>query len=374
MLETTLGRLACPGLTSPCDGRLNLEIEHSSFLSACKHEDVASGSLICRECGACYPIIAGIAIVVADWKEYVLSRWEFISKLPRERIPAFVASVIEDTENQGKRYAPQQEWESDDILNAYLLNHFMCYSLNEFDDLKEIFTAPRIFDLIAENWPQTSPFQMKRWLEASPPCQDFLELGCSVGGTVTLLPDLLKGSYLGIDLSMRSIAVARKLLLETDAESDGLLPHGKCLDTEMWIDPGMREKIAGMDVDFIVGSAWQPPVSYGAWSFVSAANILDFSSDPQSFAIMQNALLTKEGRCFLTAPISPFSPIANKMGSGSPDGDLTNKLISLYRRAGFELLDRRDDLPWIIPRGPRYIEYFSVDAFLFAKHSEFGSS
>lgn len=368
MLETTLSRLACPGLTSPCDGILSLEIQHTSFLSACKHEDVASGSLICRDCGARYPIIAGIAIVVADWKEYVLSRSQFISKLPRERVPAFVASVIQDGENQGKSYARQQEWESDDILNAYLLNHFMCYSLDELDDLKEIFTAPRIFDLIAANWPQTSPFQMKRWLEAGPPCHDFLELGCSVGGTVTLLPDLLKGSYLGIDLSMRSIAVARKLLLQTDTESDALLPHGKRLDAEMWIDPDLREKIGDMNVDFIVGSAWQPPVGYGAWSFVSAVNIVDFSSDPQSFATMQNALLSNEGRCFLAAPISPFSPIANKMGSRSPEGDMTDKLISLYRRAGFKLLDRKDDLPWIIPRGPRYIEYFSVDAFLFAKN------
>lgn len=366
MLEKTVSRLACPGVTSPCHGTLFLKVEQSSRLSTCKHEDVGCGSLVCGDCGAFYPIIAGIAVVVSDWEEYVLSRWQLVSKLPRESIPARVVSLL-DGNNYREHYLSQQEWESDDILNSYLMNHFLCYSLDELDNLKDVFTAPRIFDLIAENWPQSSPFQMKRWLEAGPPCYDFLELGCSVGGTVTLLPGVLKGSYLGIDLSLRSIAVARKLLLQTDSQSIGILPHGESLDAEMWIDIDLREKIADLDVDFIVGSAWQPPVRFGNWNFVSAVNIIDFSSDPQAFVRMQHGLLSKSGRCFLAAPISPFSPIASKLDSQFAAVSLTETVVELYRDAGFTLLDRKDDLPWIIPRGPRYVEYFSVDAFLFAR-------
>lgn len=367
MLETTLHRLACPGDERPCLGSLSVAIDAVRTPQPGRPPELDSGILRCERCGARYPIVAGIAILLADWKDYLLSRWPLVSRLPDERIPRCVIEEGNAPENVYKRYVRSQDWESDDILNAYLLNHFLCYSLEELEELKEVFTAPRIFDLVTENWAENPHFQMRRWLADAGGCGDFLELGCSVGGTATLLPGLVRGGFLGIDLSLRSVAAARTLLLDIRMAPQGLLPQGFVADAEMWIDPDTTAKLAGIDIDFVVGSAWSPPVRRAVWDFVSAVNMVDFSPDPVAFARMEQAVLAPAGRCFVASPLSPFSPVASILAThaGKPEATPTDALVEVYRQAGLSLLRRRDDLPWVMPRGPRYVEYFSVDALFF---------
>ena len=371
MFEPSLAQLACPGQLRPCGGRLDLRADRSAL--GANHpagEDVVSGLLHCEACGQSYPIIAGIAVLLPDWPDYIRSRHRHIADLPTDALPKETVQLLNDPDVRHRQIAPGDDQESDDVLNAYLLSHFLCCVLDDLGELDDIFSSARIADRVRRDWPQTPLALLKSWLAGDQLCGKFLELGCSVGGTVTLLAELLAGPYLGLDLSIRAVAVARRLILGTGEAAQGLLPVQFGLPIDDGLDDATRSRLHELAVDFIVANAWHPPVAAHAWDVVSSMNMVDFSPDPLSFVRMQADLLGPGGRCFTSAPLSPHSPASKSLLSDQATGSAaspTDALADAYRQAGLALSRRQDDLPWIVPRGPRYVDYFSVDALLLTR-------
>ncbi|KAE9624748.1 methyltransferase domain-containing protein [Parasedimentitalea maritima] len=372
MFEPILKQLACPGQRNPCGGQLNLRSDHS--VPGGNHlgcEDVISGLLCCEACGQSYPIIAGIAVILPDWSDYILARCRHISALPAAALPVEAVQLLTDPNARHRRIAQVDNWEATDVLNGYLLSHFLFHALDGPGDLDSIFSSKRIAAQVRQDWPQTPLFLLKSWLTGDLLSGGVLELGCSVGGTVPLLAELLSGPYLGLDMSIRSVAMARRLILGTADAARGLLPEQFALSAKDGLDNATRSRLRGLAVDFVVADALRPPVAKHDWDVVSAMNMVDFSPDPVSFVQMQADLLRLGGRCFTTAPLSPHSPAYKALsdwssGSASSPADV---LTGAYRQAGLALSQWQVDLPWIVPRGPRYVEYFSVDAFLLERLS-----
>lgn len=372
MFEASLEQIACPGQVSDCGGRLKIRVDGTaSGASYPENDDIVSGLLRCDSCSQSYPIIAGIAVLLPDWCDYIFARQRLLTSLPVAALPVEAQQVLNDPDARDRRNEQGENWESDDILNAYLHSHFLADNIDGPGELDDLFSSARIADQVRRDWPQTPLFLLKSWLAGDRPCGAFLELGCSVGGTVTLLAELLAGPYLGLDVSIRAVAVARRLVLGAGDAAQGLLPRQFASPDKDGLDDETRSRLHGQVVDFVVANAWRPPVAARTWDFVSAMNMVDFSPDPMRFVRMQSDLLRPGGRCFTSAPLSTHSPASKSLSdhaTGSADSP-TDALADAYRQAGLALSRRQDDLPWIVPRGPRYVEYFSVDALLLKRLS-----
>ena len=86
MLNTTLPRLRCPS----CREALHLASASKKSGSAELFE-VTSGELECSDCRQRFPILAGVAILVPDPREYILSHVKGIAQVvPDSEVPKSV--------------------------------------------------------------------------------------------------------------------------------------------------------------------------------------------------------------------------------------------------------------------------------------------
>lgn len=202
------------------------------------------------------------------------------------------------------------------------------------------------------------------------PCGSVLDLGCSVGGSIAALAARTNGAmadcYLGLDISLRAVAAARRLLSGAMARASSLALPGILLSPEDWLPAVLRDVLSRSLVDFVVADAWSAPVAQRTWDLAVAINVVDFAPDPMGFLQRKADLLRLGGRCFSAAPLSRASPAFAALAAAGEvtEGPATDSLVRAYWRAGFSLSERLDDVPWIMPRGPRCVEYFSVDALL----------
>jgi SAM-dependent methyltransferase len=334
--------------------------------------EILKGTLQCQSCHAQFPILAGVAIVVGDVASYILQHVKGISKLVSEdEIPIEVREDFIDAKSEIEAEHIEEDLEADRVVSLYVMNHYL-----RVGSQKELPAWARpdqgsgsrlIEKLIRENWDRGPFSQIVRW------CDEFktrgvvrsvIEIGSGVGGLYPAIRNDIQ-TYLGVDSSFASVAIARHLALGAPyprkIQIPGDLLQG-AVSREIVLNAVQSN---GSDADFVVGEMESLPVARGDWDLTIALNAIDMMPEPAILPELQYELLKKGGLAIQSCPYIWHEQVARELRAALPKEvkDSAQAVEWLYEKAGFEIEDRVEHLPWLFFKHLRQLEIYSVHIF-----------
>lgn len=377
MLSSTLDRLVCPKIKKKtvCGGVLRLAFSNRAGNAV--GGDVLSGQIECQVCHAQYPILAGVAILVADVREYLLMHAKGVSQLVSDsEIPAEFREEFLEAKDELVVEHVDDDLEAERIVALYFMNHYLgTGDPSQWWKPQSGSASPLITDLIKKYWDHGPFAQIESWIKngaTQKPNENsidsVIELGCGVGGLFSRIHSLLKrttGFYLGVDTSFASIALARHINLGAPYSGNIRVPE------DLLAGPVSREvafpKAAahGHQVDFIVGDLIDLPVKRGIWDYSVALNTIDMLDEPSSLPRVQHELLKKQGIAIQSCPYIWHERVVSKLRGRLPRGMVESSRVAewLYERAGFQVGEKIEHLPWLFFKHIRQLEIYSVHLF-----------
>jgi SAM-dependent methyltransferase len=265
----------------------------------------------------------------------------------------------------------EEDLEAERINALYLMNHYL--RVRDTQPKAEWWKpvhgsgSPLIDSLIREHW-DSGPFaQIEAWVariarDSSP--RDAIELGCGVGGLYPTLKKHLQ-TYLGLDSSFASIALARHITLGVPYRGSTRIPgdllHGS---VSRQLNLPQATSYDG-HADFIVGDLEDPPLRAGNWNVALALNAIDMLDVPSRLPELKFNLLKKDGVAIQSCPYVWHEGVARKLRAQLPKNiqDSAKAVEWLYQRAGFQIEQTVDHLPWLFFKHLRQIEIYSVHLF-----------
>ncbi len=363
MIRSTLEHLACPNKKGKCLGGLTLS-------TAEKGEDVLFGTIECGGCRAKFPILAGVAILVPNIREYLLSHVKGISKfVPDEKIPKEYRKEYLEYKSEIDTSNLEEDLESERVNSLYLMNHYLNVKNSKIEWWKPITGdgSPLMQELIQKYWDQSPLSKVAEWI---PERKSVIELGCGVGGLYHRVSNKVK-SYLGVDNAFHSIILARHLNLGSPysekLEIPGDLLAGAVSRDVSALVKNSQKKMGS--VDFVVGEMESLPIRKDHWDVSVSLNVIDMLDDPRILADAQNRAIRKEGVAIQTCPYIWNSPVSKRMRAILPPKitDSARAVEWLYEKAGFQIERHEDHVPWLFFKHLRQIEFYSVHAFIAQK-------
>jgi SAM-dependent methyltransferase len=355
-----------------CGAALQLHAERKQ--GAGKVFDVLSGRLDCAECGARYPILAGVAVLVQDVRGFLLEHIKGIAavvpdaELPREYARELKAAKAELRSSQGHI---EDDLEAERVISLYLMNHYL-----HAGDGKPWWRpehgqgSPLIDSLVREHWDLGPLAQIARIVQgmARPPAAPLraVELGCGVGGLALKL-GAAASAYLGVDSSFAAIALARHLVLGAPYPGKIRIP-GDLLwgPVSRVLELGPPSKpVRDGSRDFVVGELEATPVARGQWDLAVALNTIDMLEEPGRLPELKKELLKKGGVAIQSCPYIWHEAVAKRLRARLPKDarDSAAAVEWLYSRAGFAVETRQDHVPWLFFKHSRQLEIYSVHLF-----------
>jgi SAM-dependent methyltransferase len=231
--------------------------------------------------------------------------------------------------------------------------------------------SPLIESLIQEHWDRGPFSQISAWVNsiASENTQaSVIELGSGVGGLYPILKAKI-GSYLGIDSSFASVALARHLALGA--------PYGRKLRIpgDLLQGPVSREVNIPIEnaldgsADFIVGEIESLPVKASDADVTIALNAIDMMPEPALLPELQYKVLKKGGVAIQSCPYIWHEQVARELKERLPASiqDSAQAVEWLYTQAGFTMSQKLEHLPWLFFKHLRQLEIYSVHIFMARK-------
>ena len=343
--------------------------------------DIQYGELLCVECEADYPILAGVALLVPDVEGYLLEHIQGVSSIVREGdFPKEYRTSMKQAARELRELGPEHiedGLESDRINALYLTNHYL-----EGADVaqrleKEGAISPVIKKMILDYWDQGPMSRVAQIISESPrkhqsssaDSETLVELGCGVGG---LARSVQKAGvrYLGIDSSFLSIWHARRLNSghAEKIKTPGDLLHGP-QTIEFSVGPtGLGSSppdLRAVDSDFIVGQIDIPPILAGAFDWSLSLNTMDMLEEPARLPFAQWVALKSGGQAIQTCPYIWHPEIARQLRDWAstqaiPDRASTSVVQALYERQGFRVTEQDCHVPWLFLKHARQLEIYDV--------------
>lgn len=382
MLNTTTSRLHCPrrkNRSKPCGGALSLEARKTSPLPGRSKDkaapvEVLLGTLHCTRCRAQFPILAGVAILVENVPLYFQQHCKGISQLvPQAQIPRNVLSDYLEAKAALEEEHIEEDLEAERVNALYVMNHYLSvrspgagapwWQPASGDG------SPLIDSLIRQNWDQGPLERLAQWMDSaalrSAPRASMIELGCGVGGLYRRVESHLE-SYLGVDSSFTSIALARHLALGFPYPSPIRIPEDLLdgpVSREVRIAPPPP---ADGRADFVVGELENLPVQEGTADLCVAMNAIDMLDEPALLPATQTRLLKPDGVAVQSCPYIWHAQVARKLRKTVPKTVRTSAAAVewLYEKAGLRIEERIQQVPWLFFKHVRQLEVYSVHLFV----------
>jgi SAM-dependent methyltransferase len=370
MLSTTVARLRCPrrkGGKTACSGELSLEAREHVQLHA-GLTDIRSGELKCSKCQARYPILAGVAVLVEDVRSYLLSHVKGISKaVPDSGLPKGIQREFARARALLEEEHIEEDLESERVNSLYLMNHYLRVGDKgaQWWKAEHGASSPLIDGLVREHWDQGPFARIRAWMASHGRGKSVVELGCGVGGLYREIRAHCS-SYLGVDSSFASIALARHYALGARYTGKPRIPRD-LLQGPVSADPGITPASScDGSADFVVGDLESLPVARGAWGCSIALNAIDMLDDPALLPRLQHQLLEPEGFAIQSCPYVWHAQASRKLRKVLPKEirDSASAVEWLYEREGFRIEQRVEHLPWLFFKHVRQLEIYSVHLFL----------
>lgn len=333
--------------------------------------DLFEGFLACEK-DHIFPIIAGVLILVVDFKKYISQKKNVFEKLVledfSEEIRSFilnqVAFVDKWSKDSWEELAEVYTWvHFDDIIKEKLLEKGMA-SIG-FDHLSSLSPQHLFSELIA-----MFPKETNVALPA-------VDIGCSVGRLTHALATKYKFA-IGVDYSFNAIRIARKINQEGGKYTYNITLEGRRKEKRM-ID---ASAIVKHNVDFIVADATNLPFDSNFFETVLAANMLDVV--PYPMALLKEIhrtlkeggyLVTCDPYCWIRASSARPEDWIGGKDYGTKAGESSKVLRStLEEDLGFKVMEEKDLIPWPLRFDQRYISIWLVDCLQAVKRSRAGAA
>ncbi len=234
---------------------------------------IVHGILACG-CGAAYPIIEGVPVLVPDLDHYLGEAGLYL--LARDDLPPGVADAV-------GRHMPPGAWfdAARQYCSTYGRDHWGAHDPQD------------------PGWPP--PGSARRLLEAALPTLPegpglVVELGCAAGGVTHALAELTGAPVLGLDLSAPLVRLAQQALQRGRARYP-LRQHGTAF---AWRDLAVPP--AAAPAEAWIADAMAPPLSPGCARLVVALNLLDCVAEPRALLAAIRRLLRPGGVAVLATP------------------------------------------------------------------------
>jgi SAM-dependent methyltransferase/uncharacterized protein YbaR (Trm112 family) len=383
MFSTTLKKLRCPSFpkrgkqTQACGAPLHFgEEEHGNSPnhlpshSGEKPREIKSGLLWCTKCRAKYPILAGVAILTADVRTYLIEHVKGISALvPDSDIPREYREEYREAKSDIQIEHIEEDLEAERVNSLYFLNHYLRTDGEKWWKPTVGAASPLIDELVRKYWDHGPFAQIESRLVKEGKSYDIVELGCGLGGLFNVLKPVCS-SFLGVDSSFASIALARHLAL-------GIPYRGKLRIPEDLLQGAVSRavryesaKSSDGKADFVVGDLGSVPVVSGECDLTIALNAIDMMPEPWRLPELQFELLRKGGIAVQSCPYIWHEQVAESLRNRLPEEirDSAGAAEWLYEEAGFKISEKVDHVPWLFFKHARQLEIYSVHIFIAQKN------
>ncbi len=275
---------------------------HSPLTLACveeEHEDdVRAGLLGCGNCGARYPILDGLPVLVPDLPRFLSDNLFYLTM--RRDLPPAVAEVLSEATGPGAGLDAIRQH-----VSSYGWDHWADHDPSEaVGEQVEPGQAARLLARLVDGLP------------APLPEGPILDLGCGAGRTVAELAERTGRLVLGLDLSVPLGRVAR------DAVVGGHVAYDRRrsgLHFERRAFPVPRRPQA----DIWIADVLALPFADDGFALLTALNLLDCVSDPPGALAEFGRVLRPGGACALATPFdwsSVATPFAHWLGGRGAQG------------------------------------------------------
>ena len=360
MKRSSFDNLRCPALSGEhdvvCGGSLFLE-ENKPLRHSDTSDDIIEGFIRCETCGAFYPIIAGVAIVIPKPFRYVRDFFSFlkgllsgIEAMGKEFAVELHRHLLLDLEKKDEKLFPRavpfnekttlpmHKW-----LGTYILSHFLDPVPSGHAYIDELLTVTKQHGPLS-----LLPSMGERYINDR---VDFaVDLGCSVGG-LTVRCSGFAESILGIDLSFEKILSARRIVIGEPSKAEPLRLYREGASFEsIPIDIPHTD-----NADFIVGSGTVVPVKSKNVGLVTSCNLVDVISEPLKLLAEKRRILKRGGILLMATPYLDHAPaVLNHLeaGTGAPKETVMKNL------EGFDVLEEFDNVPWILRASNRHYDLY----------------
>lgn len=357
MFIETISRLRCPNCLAEKAGSLSLKDVKEK-----KAKDVLLGTLFCQDCGSEYPILAGIAILVADIERYIQFHVKGISALVEDsQIPEAYRDVFLEAKSAIETGFTEEDLESHRVNALYFMNHYLSATKakkNPWWRPKKEF-SPEIDRLVKNFWDHGPFSKIAEWTKSTKNL-NAVELGCGTGGLARYLGKTVK-SYLGVDTAFLSIALARHINLGAPYPLPIQIPQ----DLYTGALPGkvaLPKPLKTSNIDFVVGEAENFPLIQGQYDLAIALNVIDMIEDPSELPKTQYELLKNGGIAIMSSPYIWHEGVVRYLRENLPKKITTSSAAVeyLYEEAGFKIFKKVEHIPWLFLKHFRQIELYSV--------------
>lgn len=320
-------------------------------------EEMVYGVLICSGCKTRFPIFEGVALIVPEVNEYILSHAKGISKFVADaHIPKEILKMYRKIRDEKLEEHIEEDLESDRVNALYLMNHYLTSA-----DIRVI-ESPYLKKLISEYWDH-GPME---WIASQiPNGKSVLELGCGVGG---LAHRVKSKSYLGIDGSFQSIMLARHFNLGVPYRGKLNIPGDLlkgALEEPFPLSPDRRVYSLEGDCDFVVGDLDVVPIKDQSFDTTVAMNAIDMMEDPRQLPLAQKKATKKNGLVIQCAPYIWAARVSARIRKMVPREfcESAKAIEWIYENEGLKIERSEKSIPWLFYKHSRQIELYDVHAF-----------
>lgn len=355
MRISCLKHLSCPTSRPKrmgrCGGGLTVEAGEIPLRPAEDDlDEILEGNVVCEACGAWYPVLGGVLILLPKPRLYLGAR--FSSMMP---FAGLHACLSEDA----RRWLLDQHFDlyevpkRQDSVDSNAVLHY-----ERASDLLADAPLPASFRAFLDEWGGRSPYdalaEMGRTHQQAPETAAHrarnrlaVDAGCGAGGLVYRLAEHYE-TVIGVDLSFSSVLLAREILLHRPRPYDQHFVRTE-RDAHVPRDLTLARR---PNVEALVADCTILPWEDGSVDAVASANVVDVVH-PHT-PLREAARVLRTGGLLLFT--DPFK-IAAGMFSTTSRGPLEDAKEYLAQ-LGLRPVEERDFVPWIWYRFRRQVQVY----------------
>jgi len=349
MKKQLISRIKCPksNRSGSCGGRIGVD-QNLMAVRYADESEITEAVLSCESCGAAYPVICGVAIVVDNIQSWLRSNYYHILSGAHvsggigEELTAWLESFGWQLTNQpSSNYYEAPRW-----VNIFTATHYDTVPAGADDatDIGRLLAGqPSVFDVIVDMLGQYLPAKVEK----------ALDVGTNVGGMAFRVAQFA-GTVLGLDTAFNCVLTARRV--QTGFPKP-LVSYNRYLDGHQHdcreIGPFPN------NTEFMVASASPLPVN-DSFDLITVLNVIDCVPDPEVFLTSLYSSLNPGGFMLVTSPYSWGSddvPVDRWIG-GTSEQSSAAALIAFFKDLKLEIIAERDSVPWVLREHKRWYRVF----------------